>query len=231
MEESELTPAEIEFTKAFEANRLVLAGFRTCGSEEELHLVRDGWLLSLGLDLCDDEAGPLKVELANDPEVKEVSGTEKSFQATVKAARKSQHWKPLKLAVTAKASEVGTDLMAMWSTLEKGRLEWLQAASGAHGVKVTLKELLDKDPKHTEGDISDAKMLWMFSLAVNIPDLTEAVEIWRKEVNMEDKTTPLVGYEPDLWDPRKECWAPIDLGVQAAAERGGSSTDEAWDLM
>lgn len=229
--ETELTKAELDFTKAFEANRVVLGGFATCGSEEELHLVRDGWLLSLGLDLCDEEAAPLKVYLSNDPEVKAVSGTDKSFQTTVLAARRSPHWKPLNLALTAKASEVGSDLTEMWSKLEKGRIEWLNAASGAHGIKVTLKGLLDQDPKHTEGDISDAKMLWMFSLAVNIPALAEAVEAWRKEVKMEEKTTPLVGYEPDLWDPRKECWAPIDLGVQAAAERGGSSITEAWDLM
>jgi hypothetical protein len=50
-----------------------------------------------------------------------------------------------------------------------------------------------------------------------------------KIVNMEDKTNPLKNYDVDLWDCRHDEWRPLDLGVQEAAERGGSLFRDAWE--
>ena len=41
-------------------------------------------------------------------------------------------------------------------------------------------------------------------------------------------TEPLKGYKHELWDPRRKEWAPLDLAVQAAAERAGTTLDAAW---
>jgi hypothetical protein len=225
-----LSPEEIEFTNAFNANRLVLGGFVTCGNKEELDIIRDGWYLALAADLCPDEYEPVRLHVLADETVSAAYQTASSFQCTVESSTKSEHWETLVGALKEKAMAVGTDLENMWMGLETGRLEWLAAASGAHGIKVTLKESLEKDKEHTVGDVSDAKMVWIYSLAINIPELADAAADWQKRVELPEKTTPLVGYTAELWDPRKEEWAPLDLGVQAAAERGGSSIDQAWEL-
>lgn len=225
-----LSPEEIEFTNAFNANRLVLGGFVTCSNKEELDLIRDGWYLALAADLCPDEYEPVRLHVIADETVSAAYQTASSFQRTVESSTKSDRWENLMEALKKKAMAVGTDLESMWMGLETGRLEWLAAASGAHGIKVTLKESLKKDKDHTVGDVSDAKMVWIYSLALSIPELADAAAAWRKLVELPEKTTPLVGYTAELWDPRKEEWAPLDLGVQAAAERGGSSIDQAWEL-
>eukprot|EP00553_Chaetoceros_curvisetus_P004283 CAMPEP_0204630758 /NCGR_PEP_ID=MMETSP0717-20131115/21173_1 /ASSEMBLY_ACC=CAM_ASM_000666 /TAXON_ID=230516 /ORGANISM="Chaetoceros curvisetus" /LENGTH=71 /DNA_ID=CAMNT_0051648125 /DNA_START=75 /DNA_END=287 /DNA_ORIENTATION=+ len=56
----------------------------------------------------------------------------------------------------------------------------------------------------TEGDVSDAKMLWMYALSLSIPSLEKEVDVWGKVAKMPDKTRPLVGYVPELWDCRKD---------------------------
>jgi hypothetical protein len=225
-----LSPEEIEFTNAFNANRLVIGGFATCANKEELDVVRDGWYFGLAADLCPDEYEPVRLHVLADESLWAADQIENSFQLNVESSRKSKHWEQMVQALKEKAMTVGTDLESMWMGFETGRLEWLVAASGAHGIKVTLKDALEKDKDHTVGDTSDAKMVWIYSLAINIPELADAAADWQKLVEMPEKITPLVGYNAELWDPRKEEWAPLDLGVQAAAERGGSSIDHAWAL-
>lgn len=263
-DQQQLTPDEIFFTNAFNAHRATLTGFAHCQSREELHIVRDGWLLALASDLCKTEYEPVRNRIVLDPQVaagaaagdggnsKEDGGDDKTDDSkesnagaaavsqpnsdggaltrTVQSARKSPAWDNLIRAVKAKAYEVGSDLDAIWMTLENGRLQWLEAASAAHPLKVMLQTGLDNQCGGTpsEGDVSDAKMIWMYALSLNLPSLQAEREAWQKVVKMEDGTRPLVGYQAELWDARLPQWAPLDRGVQAAAEAGGSNIEEAW---
>jgi hypothetical protein len=114
--------------------------------------------------------------------------------------------------------------------LEKGRLEWLNAASHAHQIKLTLRSAVEGD-SGTEGDVSDAMMVWMYALALNIPSLSAVADKWANKVEMEDRTRPLLGYKADKWDPRTEEWRAVDLGVQEAAEMGGmDDIKAAWEI-
>ena len=263
---AELTPDEIFFTNVFNAHRATLTGFAHCQSREELHIIRDGWLLALASDLCPAEYEPVRNRIVLDPKVaaggaaagagangadkeddgdkaddsKESTTDATATQAsnsdggalarTVISARKSPAWDNLTRAVKAKAYEVGSDLDAIWNTLESGRMQWLEAASAAHPLKAMLQTGLENQcgGAPTEGDVSDAKMIWMYALSLNVPSLRAEREAWQKVVQMEDGTRPLVGYKAELWDARLPEWAPLDLGVQAAAEAGGSNIEKAW---
>ena len=227
-EHQQLTSDEIFFTNVFNAHRGCLAAFANCKSREELHIVRDGFFLAMASDLCPDEYIPVQNRIGFDPKVLSASDID-LFSKTIESARKSPAWEGLIKSVKAKGYEVNSNLDEIWMTLEQGRLEWLAAASSAHPIKLTLQSALEKDGKSiTEGDISDAKMIWMYSLSLNIPALTEVREAWQKVAQISDPVRPLVGYKAELWDPRKDEWRPLDLGVQAIAERGGSSIEEAW---
>jgi len=231
MADTHLTKDEIFFTNAFNAQRMTLAGFARCSSREELHIVRDGFYLGLASDLQLDEYDPVREEVVTNESVAQAVKSSKAFQATVEAARKSPRWDDLVKAVKAMATSVGSNLDDIWETLENGRLEWLAAASAGHGMKSMLKSALENQCGGAmDGDISDAKMIWMYSLSLSIPSLSKEVEAWRTAVGMKDGNRPLVGYNAELWDPRKPEWDPLDRGVQAAADRGGSSIDEAWRL-
>lgn len=264
---AELTPDEIFFTNVFNAHRAMLTGFAHCQSREELHIIRDGWLLALASDLCPAEYEPVRNRIVLDPKVaaggaaggaggassddgeddnddktdepKESTADAAAIQTnadggalarTVTSARKSPAWDNLTRAVKAKAYEVGSDLDAIWMSLENGRMQWLEAASAAHPLKTMLQTGLENQcgGAPTEGDVSDAKMIWMYALSLNVPTLKAEREAWQKVVQMEDGTRPLVGYKAELWDARLPEWAPLDLGVQAAAEAGGSNIEEAW---
>ena len=82
----------------------------------------------------------------------------------------------------------------------------------------------------TDGDVSDAKMIWMYAICHGLAKSRAHAAAWAELVGMHDETQPLKGYAPEKWDPRTAEWAPLDLGAQAAAERGGTSLDEAWAL-
>jgi hypothetical protein len=92
-----------------------------------------------------------------------------------------------------------------------------------------LKDALIKDKERTEKDEMDAKMIYIFALSLSIPVLEELSNTWSESVKMKDRMNPLADYNADLWDCRKEEWAPLDLGVQEAAERGGSTLNDAWE--
>ena len=227
-----LTPDEIAFTNAFNNQRQLLAGFATCKNIEELRIVRDGLFLGLGHDLCPQEYDVVAEDVVSSSQVVESVRQTDGFAKTIIAARASTGWEALVTAVSTKAEAVGSELESIWKTLEIGRLEWLQAASGAHKIKMTLKGGLEKAPgadgPPTEGDISDAKMIWMYALCLSIPSLKQHALEWAKQVKMSNPEMPLVSYQAELWDPRIELWTKLDLGAQAAAERGGSSIEEAW---
>lgn len=245
-----LSAAEIEFTNAFNAQRVTLAAFAKCANEEELHVVRDGFYLGLANDLCPDEYRPVQMAIVMDADFKlaNAAGTAKAFQQTIVSARKAtDEWETLVQAVKQKAELAGcSNLESIWMGLENGRLEWLSAASAAHGIKIIMKAALVKDLQDTstgtgtgtiehvkpaEGDVSDAKMVWIYALCLNVPALEEEVAVWQRAVGIKDKAMPLVDYNSELWDCRKKEWAPLDLGAQALAERGGSSIEEAWNLL
>ena len=147
----------------------------------------------------------------------------------ITAARASEYWQTLIDAVHTVANTVGSNLDNIWMTLEIGRLEWLGALNSAHPLKVILKDALKKDDKREDKDDVDAKMIWMYALSLSLPKLSEESEAWANIVNIQDKMNPLKGYKVELWDCRKDEWRPLDLGVQDAAERGGSSVNDAWD--
>ena len=76
---------EIDFTNAFNANRGVLAGFAKCNSESELHIVKDGFLLALGRELCPAEYEPVKKSIVEDFKVAAAAGSAGGFQQTIES--------------------------------------------------------------------------------------------------------------------------------------------------
>lgn len=218
-----------KFINAFNKQRGTLAGFAKCVNEAELHIVRDGFYLGMATELRLTDVTMRRTIVTND-DVADSAFTKESFQQIVTCARSSAGWNDMVDAVKSFAAEVGSDLDSIWMGLERGRLEWLAACRGAHYIKTTLKAGLERDSDATEGDVSDAKMIWIYALATSIPALQDAASVWQGVVELKDRTKPLVGYNETLWDCRKPEWEPLDLGVQAAAERGGSSIDEAWKL-
>ena len=225
-----LTSDQIEFTNAFNRQRVTLAGFAACANIEELHKVRDGLYIGLASDLRLPEYDSVAADVIVDERVADsiIGGT--GYGPMIEAARASSGWKDLVSAVDRKAEAVGSDLHGIWMSLENGRLEWLNAVNGAHQIKVLLKKGLEEDgATKSAGDVSDAKMIWIYGLCLNIPRLKPFVEAWCKVVKLEDMARPLVGYKAEFWDARKDEWRALDIGAQVAAERGGSSIDEAWN--
>mmetsp|Transcript_8968 Transcript_8968/g.15587 ORF Transcript_8968/g.15587 Transcript_8968/m.15587 type:complete len:231 (-) Transcript_8968:340-1032(-) len=228
-----MTPQEISFTNAFNANRPTLASFSKCASQDELHIVRDTFFIGMASQLCHQEYESFRVSLITDPtsftSIASTLNTPKGLEAMVTAARASDGWEALLSVLDTVATAVNSDLDDIWMTLEKGRLEWLGALNSAHPLKVILKDALDQDEKTSDRDVLESKMIYIYALSLSLPSIEESSkESWRKVVKMEDKTNPLKNYDADLWDCRKDEWRPLDLGVQAAAERGGSSFEAAW---
>lgn len=230
-----MTPQEQEtaFTNAFNDNRPTLALFAKCASKDELDVVRDAFFLGMASALCPPQYEAVRVSMITDPtsfaSIVNTMNTPKALEAMITSARASEGWMTLLAALLKVANGVNSDLDEIWATLETGRLEWLGAVNSAHRLKIMLKVALKKDKNKTERDEMDSKMIYMYALSLSIPALEGASEAWRTAVKMEDKMNPLKGYDGDLWDPRKEEWRPLDLGVQAAAERGGSSFAAAWE--
>jgi hypothetical protein len=228
-----MTPEEIRFTNAFNINRSALALFSKCISRDELFIVRDAFFLGMASLLCPQEYGSLRESMIIDPtsfsSIANSLNTPKGLEVMVTVARASDGWESLLASLHDIASAVNSDLDAIWSTLEKGRLEWLSAISSAHPLKMILKGALNSDENRTENDDVDAKMIYMYALSLSIPALKDISAAWRKIVNMEDSLNPLKNYNADLWDCKSDEWRPLDLGVQEAAERGGSSFRDAWE--
>ena len=221
------------FTNAFNLNRPTLALFSKCSSRDELHTVRDSFFLGMASKLCPQEYEAIRESMITDPtsftSIVSSINTPKGLETMVTAARCSDGWEALLGALLAMATAVNSDLDEIWLTLEIGRMEWLGALNSAHPLKVVLKGALNNDKNKTEKDEVDAKMIYIYALSLSIPSLGGASESWRQVVQMEDSSNPMKNYNADLWDPRKEEWRPLDLGVQEAAERGGSSFGEAWE--
>mmetsp|Transcript_37810 Transcript_37810/g.80771 ORF Transcript_37810/g.80771 Transcript_37810/m.80771 type:complete len:237 (+) Transcript_37810:73-783(+) len=229
-----MTPQEISFTNAFNVNRPTLALFSKCASNDELHIVRDAFFLGMASQLCPEEYGSLRVSMITDPasftSIVKSLNTPRGLESMMTSARASDGWEGLLGALHAVALEVNSDLDDIWMTLEKGRLEWLGALNSSHPLKVILKDALKLDKNSTDRDQMEAKMIYMYALSLSLPAIDETAKVcWRKIVNMEDDMNPLKNYNGELWDPRKEEWRPLDLGVQEAAERGGSTFNDAWE--
>ena len=223
-----LEVAEIRFTNAFNAQRPTLAKFATTSSLTELHVIRDTFLLNMGSDLCPKEAGAVKTHIVQKFTQAAAGGNMGSFQHTIMYAVHSPGWGLLMEALKNKAEFVNADLQAMWLPLETGRIEWLRAINAAHVIKTNLRDAL-REHEGKEGDVSDGLMVYMYCLALSIPALQLEAAAWASAVGMNDTGQPLLGYKPALWDPRRVEWKPLDLGVQGAAERGGSAVQDAWN--
>lgn len=227
--EDAFTSDQIEFTNAFNNQRVTLAGFAKCGNIDELHIVRDGFYLGLANDLGLPQYQLVAEDIVIDERVAESTRTTTGFSRMIQTARESKAWDDLVSAVRSRANRVGSDITGIWMTLETGRLDWLKAINAAHPIKTLLKEGLERDSESTADDEVDAKMIWIYCLCLNFPRSKDDVETWCKVVKLKDKTRPLVGYDASLWDPRKDEWRPLDIGARVAAERGGSSIEEAWN--
>jgi hypothetical protein len=231
LEGQDLVDARLIFTDAFNKNRPVLAGFAKCESEEDLHIVRDGWYLGLAKGLKLAEYEPVKKHIIEDMKVAMAAGTAGGFQQTIESARASLGWNALVAAVFKEAAAVDSDLAGIWEGLETGRLDWIKATKATHMLKMNLRLALEKD-NAMEGDVHDAKMVWMYALATVLPgeQIQEIAKLWAKACKIESFYEPLVGYLPEKWDPRRKEWAALDLMVQEASLRAGTTLDEAWAL-
>ena len=235
-----LTPDQIAFTNAFNNQRSVLAGFAKCWNLKELELVRDGFYLGLARDLFTDSSTsseyhsyyvPIHEAIVTNDTVAATAGTAAGFATMVNVARACPEWPTLVEKLLEWANRVDCDLPGIWKTLQDGRMEWLQAINGAQSIKELLQEMLRRDKATTSvGDVSDAKMIWMYALSLNIPALKAEREAWASKVQMKDPLRPLVQYKADLWDARLDEWRSLDLGIQAAADRGGSNIEDVWKV-
>ena len=323
-----------EFINAFNKQRTVLAGFAHCTTIEELHIVRDGFILGLAKDICPDQYKSVLIlilrkqfattststpqeqkqeqeqtDISNNnvihipPETTTTTKTTEngiendhgmlsmSFEEMVLAARicddennnrndvddnagKSScnkddysstaaattaaaknttcYWNDLIKSVKYTATSVGSDLDSIWNTLENGRMVWIRAVNAAHPIKLILKHALkENNTENSPGDVSDAMMVWIYCLCINLVVRVEVgisetetesstvdetlillkndVNQWIIAVNIKDKYNPLQGYQSELWDPRINEWRSLDIGVQDAAERGGTTLFDAWN--
>ena len=219
------------YTNAFNRQRSTLAGFATCNSVEELHVVRDAFFLGMAHDLCPQEYADVATSIVIEERVATSVGSSNAMKQMIETARSSGKWDTLVEAVHSKAQDVDSDLDSIWKTLEDGRLQWIHAVNAGHPIKTILKDALQNDnAMDSMGDVSDAKMIWIYALAINIPELQKVANVWAKDVvKMENVRNPLLGYKSELWDPRKPEWYPIDIGVQTAAEKGGTTLQDAWN--
>jgi hypothetical protein len=187
--------------------------------------------LGLARDLCPKQYAAIAKHIVMDEQVVETVNTTKGFQQMIASAR-SHHdeWTTLVDAVHAKAAAVSSDIDGIWISLEKGRMEWLRSVNAAHELKHQLKEALKSDnAQSSAGDVSDAMMVWIYALCININGLRPFADKWARKVGMLDRWNPLQGYRAGKWDPRMEEWRPLDLGAQEAAERGGTTLQDAWE--
>ena len=227
----DLQDARIIFTNAFNKNRAVLAGFAKCESAADLHVVRDGWYLGLAKSLELLEYTPVKINIIEDMKVAMAAGTSGGFQQTIESARASLGWHAMVEAVFVKANAVDSDLTGIWEGLETGRLEWIAATKATHMLKMNLRLALEKDDA-MDGDVHDAKMVWMYAMAAVLPgtQMQQIAKLWSTACQISSFYEPLVGYKPELWDPRRKEWAALDLMIQEASLRAGTTLDEAWEL-
>jgi hypothetical protein len=226
-----MTPDQIAFTNAFNNQRGLLAGFAKCWNRDELQLVRDGLYIGLASELLPVEYALVQETIVTNPSVATTRDSPAGFMTMIHVARTCPEWQALVDRLLELADRVDCDLPGIWKTLEDGRMEWLTAINGAQTLKSLLLEMLKRDSAtNSVGDVSDAKMIWMYSLACNIPALEAERQKWAAAVQMTDPLRPLLKYQAQLWDARHEHWRALDVGVQAAAERGGSTVEATWSV-
>ena len=220
--------SEADFVKAFDSCRPTLAGFAKCSSLEELRVVRDAFFLNMASKLCPEQYAPVKRAVVESARVAAAAGTAGGIQAMIEAARSAPEWGACVAALMKVAGLVNSDLIAIWQTLETGRLRWLNALGACHKLKTGLRAKLVVD-KGTEGDVMDAKMVWVYALGSVLPTCAKEAAAWAAAAEMTDPGVPLQNYRAELWDPRRPEWAPLDRAVTAAAAAGGvNELDEAW---
>lgn len=229
-EEAALIILRNTFTQAFDANRGTLAAFAKCESEADLDCVRDGFFLGMGAKLFPEKYEPVQNSIIETEFVAEAAGTAGAFAAQMAAARLAPGWDTLVASVKAIAITVGSDLDEIWRGLETGRREWIRASTATHTLKHSLKDAL-QESGGTDADQLECKMVWIYSIATMLPQTTAAAKAWGAHAGISDPTQPLAGFDSTKWDPRLPAWAPIDTGVQAGADRGGTTLDDAWNLV
>jgi hypothetical protein len=203
---------------------------------------------------CDESSGEKTTEQKG-TEAKNDETEDSAADAA--AAAPTTYWKDLVETVLKIGDAVGSDLESIWKTLEDGRLNWLKVVSVAHPIKVLLKKALKDDGAvDSAGDVSDAMMVWIYSICLGLAaeadgskhetgeeasatkdtaaaaaanaQMRISVDAWATAVNMTEKHNPLKGFQAELWDPRRDEWRALDLGAQEAAESGGADLLEAW---
>jgi hypothetical protein len=110
--------------------------------------------------------------IVTNPSVATTRDSPAGFMTMIHVARTCPEWQALVDRLLELADRVDCDLPGIWKTLEDGRMEWLTAINGAQTLKSLLLEMLKRDSAtNSVGDVSDAKMIWMYSLSCKIPAL------------------------------------------------------------
>ena len=116
--------AEIEFTNAFNKQRVVLAGFAKCNTKEELHIVRDGFYLGMCRHLRLPLYNNVKETIIKDMKVAAASGTPGSFEQTIQSARSAPDFDKM-IKIATKKRRIETDnkmfLELLKESMAKGR--------------------------------------------------------------------------------------------------------------
>jgi hypothetical protein len=233
--EAALSAARAEFTAAFNKNRTTLAGFARCESLAELHAVRDAFHLGMASALCPAQHAQVlnstvKAQIVQDLRAAAPGG---GLAQTIAAARKdAAAWDGMVAGVMAKARFVGSDLGAIWGRLETGRLEWIAAYRATRAIKTNLRAAMEAINPHrsTKADLKYSLMMWMYAMASVIPgDCRDSAVAWAAAVAMQDPRAPLKGFNPEKWNIQAAEWEPLDLALQAAADRGGTDLQAAWE--
>ena len=100
----------------------------------------------------------------------EICNEDDTSSATIATTKSTTYyWNDLIKSVKCIATSVGSDLDSIWNTLEDGRLVWIRAVNAAHPIKLILKHALkENNTENNPGDVSDAMMVWIYCLCINL---------------------------------------------------------------
>lgn len=71
-------------------------------------------------------------------------------------------------------------------------------------------------------------MVWIYGFGICLSGCIAKAAAWMVVAKITVREEPLVGFDPEKWDPRLPEWAQLEAAVRAAAEEGGTSLDEEW---
>lgn len=211
------------WVEAFERCRSMLTAFARAKSADDLHLIRDSWELCLSSVLCRKEYQGVRAD------IKANGAVSNDLMATITTARRSPKWTELRRCVADEAEASGGDVATTWNQLEKPRLAWLNASRNSAPLRKMLQSEVEKarqgDPDAEE---ESAKAIWVYGLGYTLPSCQMAANMWATCARINTPTSPLVGYQPELWDVRRPEFRALEQCVLESAERAGTSLSDEW---